>query len=400
MSSRDSKRARHRREESPKKQRDFTVLALVVFLAALLIIGLVAFSELVYRPPAPLDCESGGSPTEGEEESSRVWPLHAVVADAESQAAAAMADETGEPPREAVLLMHGVLGSSAVWQHSLEVAWPKEERQRYQIVIPDLLGHGSSPRPQNIAYSVKQHVDSIVDVLERYVPKGRPLHIVGTSLSGPLAVAVASRLLRSSSSSSNRKKWPLRSVSLVVPAYFPGTDRDRIVGLLRNEKRYLRLENTFYLLTRYVMSPLRFLLLPLSRRTYTNNWPASTHRDRVALHGVKTDAYAMRSSVESLVVRYDIDRGLQTLCEAGVPILFVDASNDWIKRHDPQRRALKSKNYACVTHRVVDGKHKVFVEHPERVVSLLREFIGEQSENESTGYTASSSSVSLRVDEK
>jgi len=356
----------HLRDKPKETGSRASSLVLIVFLVALIVAGLLVFCELVYRPPAPFECDTSDRDTE------KVWPLYAIVAGADRD----VLREADEPPREAILLMHGVHGSSAVWQHALEVGWPEEDRERYQIVIPDLLGHGNSPKPQNIAYTVKQHVDSVIDVLDRLVPEGRPLHIVGSSLSGPLAVAIASRLLRTGD-----RRWPLLTVTLIVPAYFPGTDRDRIVGLLRNSKRYLKLENTFYLFSRYLMSPLRFLLLPLARHAYTNAMPESAHRDRVALHGFKADAYAVRSSIEALVVRYDIDAGLKTLCEANIPVLFMDASDDWIKQHDPARESLKIKEYSCVRYSVVNGKHKVFLSDPQTIFSLLREFIDQQQKS-------------------
>ncbi|MEU0797199.1 alpha/beta fold hydrolase, partial [Amycolatopsis sp. NPDC005961] len=86
---------------------------------------------------------------------------------------------TGGEGEPAVLLLHGLGATGAVWNH---FAPPLGRR----VLVPDLPGHGpSSPLPH---YSF----ETLTAAVARALPDRRPLVVAGHSLGGVLALELAS----------------------------------------------------------------------------------------------------------------------------------------------------------------------------------------------------------------
>jgi pimeloyl-ACP methyl ester carboxylesterase len=83
----------------------------------------------------------------------------------------------------AVLLVHGMAGSSATWKHVI----PPLAR-RFTVVAPDLLGHGESAKPRS-DYSLGGHANTLRDLLSA-LGYGR-VTCVGQSLGGGVAMQMA-----------------------------------------------------------------------------------------------------------------------------------------------------------------------------------------------------------------
>lgn len=76
------------------------------------------------------------------------------------------------------------------------------------MVAIDLLGFGRSPKPADSLYTLREHVEMIERVVERY--KMKSFHIVAHSLGSILALALASKHPDS-----------IKSLTLLAPPYFP-----------------------------------------------------------------------------------------------------------------------------------------------------------------------------------
>ncbi len=83
-----------------------------------------------------------------------------------------------------LLLLHGLLSSSGVWG-PLTDAFDGS----VTTIAPDLLGYGSAPRPGG-QYTLERIVEHLLPVVERE----QPTHIVGHSMGGIIALALASAL--------------------------------------------------------------------------------------------------------------------------------------------------------------------------------------------------------------
>jgi pimeloyl-ACP methyl ester carboxylesterase len=88
--------------------------------------------------------------------------------------------------RGCILLIHGMAGSHAYF------ARPLARIGGFRQVLPDLLGHGDSQKP-DIGYTLEDHLDPLLDLVRR---EGfpRPLVLGGHSMGAALSVALASSL--------------------------------------------------------------------------------------------------------------------------------------------------------------------------------------------------------------
>jgi pimeloyl-ACP methyl ester carboxylesterase len=96
-------------------------------------------------------------------------------------------------PRERALYVHGLGGASTNWTDLAALL-----AVRFDAWALDLPGFGRSHPPARGTYSVRGHVQAVVDLLERIAAEpgegaGRPVHLVGNSLGGLVSVLVAAR---------------------------------------------------------------------------------------------------------------------------------------------------------------------------------------------------------------
>ncbi|MGY1769600.1 alpha/beta fold hydrolase [Blastococcus sp. SYSU D00813] len=95
-------------------------------------------------------------------------------------------------PRERAVYVHGLGGASTNWTDLAGLL-----AVRCDGWAVDLPGFGRS-RPPRGSYSIRGHVQAVVDVLERVVAEpgeaaGRPVHLLGNSLGGLVSLVVAAR---------------------------------------------------------------------------------------------------------------------------------------------------------------------------------------------------------------
>jgi len=90
---------------------------------------------------------------------------------------------SGDP----ILCVHGLGANIFTWRHLVAPFSPKNK-----LVLVDLRGFGSSPKPGNTHYSIEEHADDIYKIiLNDDLTK---LTLIGNSLGGGIALLVAMRL--------------------------------------------------------------------------------------------------------------------------------------------------------------------------------------------------------------
>lgn len=127
---------------------------------------------------------------------------------------------------EALLLIHGMAGSSATWRAVIP-----QLSEKYRVVAPDLLGHGESAKPRG-DYSLGAFAASLRDLLDELGISRAT--VVGQSLGGGVAMQFAYQhrdycqrlVLISSGGLGPDVNWILRILSapgteLVLPAVAP-----------------------------------------------------------------------------------------------------------------------------------------------------------------------------------
>lgn len=90
----------------------------------------------------------------------------------------------GPPVTPRVLLLHGLLSSSAAW-----LPLRRELGSSVDVIAPDLLGYGAAPRPGG-DYTLERVVQHLLPLVERE----RPTHVLGHSMGGIIALALAREL--------------------------------------------------------------------------------------------------------------------------------------------------------------------------------------------------------------
>jgi pimeloyl-ACP methyl ester carboxylesterase len=85
----------------------------------------------------------------------------------------------GEP----VLLLHGLGSRGGDWELQLPVL-----REQYRVIVPDLRGHGASPKPPG-PYSLSAMAADVVALLGRL--ESGPVHVVGLSMGGMIGFQLA-----------------------------------------------------------------------------------------------------------------------------------------------------------------------------------------------------------------
>lgn len=83
-----------------------------------------------------------------------------------------------------LLLVHGMAGSSATWNHVIDGL-----ARNFTVVAPDLLGHGDSGKPRRGEYSLGAHANFLRDVL--HVLGHEHATFVGQSLGGGVVMQLA-----------------------------------------------------------------------------------------------------------------------------------------------------------------------------------------------------------------
>ncbi|MGW0949689.1 alpha/beta fold hydrolase [Streptomyces sp. NPDC002623] len=86
-----------------------------------------------------------------------------------------------------LVLLHGGLGNGQVW-HAVEDLL--RERWPGSWLVPDLPGHGRSPRLTR--YSYGRMAADVAEAVKGHLPQGAPVHVVGHSLGGVVALTLAS----------------------------------------------------------------------------------------------------------------------------------------------------------------------------------------------------------------
>jgi len=117
----------------------------------------------------------------------RAWdppPYFALERSAEIEGLKIVYLECGRDNPEAIVFIHGLSGNVMNWWDQFEYF-----RDYYDVLIPDLPGHGKSEKPENFDYSVPSFARVIVELMDYTGIKKAT--IVGNSLGGAIAGYIA-----------------------------------------------------------------------------------------------------------------------------------------------------------------------------------------------------------------
>lgn len=93
-------------------------------------------------------------------------------------------DKTIGQPKETLVFLHGIAGSSAMWEKVVG------ELSDVRVIRVDLLGFGESARPTHLDYTIIDHAQMLHYTLKRCRIKGK-VRVIGYSLGALVAVEYA-----------------------------------------------------------------------------------------------------------------------------------------------------------------------------------------------------------------
>ncbi|XP_075489636.1 putative lysophospholipase BODYGUARD 4 [Primulina tabacum] len=125
-----------------------------------------------------------------------------------SKLAASLELYSQESSVENVILIHGFLSSSTFWTESVFPCLSEHTKKNYKLFAVDLLGFGSSPKPRNCSYTLKDHLEMVeVSIILQFQLSS--FHFVAHSMGCVIALALAAKHSKS-----------VKSITLIAPPYF------------------------------------------------------------------------------------------------------------------------------------------------------------------------------------
>lgn len=289
----------------------------------------------------------------------RPWPGRLVDLPS-GQLHVRVAPAVGERVEPAVLL-HGLGGAATNWTDVMGLL-----QDRVDSVAPDLPGFGWSPPPPGRDYSLRSHARVVTELIE--ARHGEPVHLLGNSLGGTVALVVAATrpdLVRT-----------LTLVSPAMPVLRPRTSNVHLPALALPwaGQRLARRLGRFPVEQR-VRATLALCYADPSRVPPQRVEEAMTEADRRAR--LEHEAEAMLLSLRSLMSAYLQPRVWplwQLAARVSMPTLLVYGLRDRLV--DPRTAGRAARTFPdaeLVT--LPDSGHVSQMEHPEVVAAAIRRFL-------------------------
>lgn len=243
-----------------------------------------------------------------------------------------------------VILLHGVLSTHRYWDNVVEILEPKR-----QLLTPDLLGFGVSPKPRRASYSPAQMVACLEETFRHYHFKQPPV-LAGHSYGANIALLWA--LHR-----------PERFSGLVLsaPLFF---EED----LLHQQLATIALEGKW--LTSKVLARMVAFGMSLSGLVPTRlAVRAAPGRPRSVIEDVTSQRfYVFRKIQNHPMYRQEVMADIQKL---HIPTRILLGDEDHIaNRAIVDLEAVCKSTNTCQV-RVLRGSHQVLLEHPEVVARSI-----------------------------
>jgi abhydrolase domain-containing protein 6 len=127
--------------------------------------------------------------------------------------------------KAAILLLHGYSADKNAWTR-----FGKYLASDYQLIIPDLAGHGDSPFDPNLSYSIEAQALRLIQLLDQL--EVQQFHVVGNSMGGFIAAYLAI-------------EYPTRilSAALIDPAGTRSAQPSEMDNMLRQGRNPFHINN-------------------------------------------------------------------------------------------------------------------------------------------------------------
>jgi pimeloyl-ACP methyl ester carboxylesterase len=258
-------------------------------------------------------------------------------------------EEMGPREAPAILFLHGITGSRRYWRHKVQPL-----RDRWRLILPDLLGFGLSPKP-HIEYRMEVFRDSVRRLIEDLDLAGRPLFIVAHSLGGLVALEYAAL----------HGAHVQRMVLLSLPRFHDKESAHAVFW--RGSPHYRRLLNQ-HSLAETLAQMKRTGIEVTVRYLFRFPWTVLVDSHKFTLN-------SLTSTLDNCLLNYQVDSVLPRV--SPIPTLLIHGEQDSVAplAHLTDLETL----YPHIRLATVAGTgHHVFLTHTHQCLSLLSRFIQDE----------------------
>ena len=245
---------------------------------------------------------------------------------------------------QAIVFLHGMLGSSIYWQELMDTV-----STNYHAVALDLLGFGNAPKPKHSNYSREDHIEYIVQTLDR-LGVDEPVILVGHSMGALIALALA-------------VKYPQRVARLILismPVYENASQARRRItrnGIVPRLMYYGPIAR-MVCATMCKLQPLARVLAPV----YFKHLPKD-----IAAAATMHTWYSYSRSMTNVIENQNVLTDLQQI---EVPVVALFGSHDNVASASNLRTIRRCCMDIKIT--IVNGGHHLPLELPTAVVQAIK----------------------------
>lgn len=257
---------------------------------------------------------------------------------------------TTKPREEApyVIVIHALYMDNRLLMDIIR-QWPSHTN--YNIVYPDLLGHGDSPWP-DCEYGVKLFVETLHHTIRRVVPRGSRVHVMGPCFGGIIAMELSVLLHQA-------KEYDLLSVTMMALPYFSSEKEAQQTAAAYAPTMYGPHGFLLRFFLYYIFFRQRWLFKRFIRFIAQNSYPDFFTNDM--FDGMmKCSRRAMDEAVLS-AHRHRLQKTVAKLCAWKIPTLVICGVNDSLCGAQ-QNRLVRDLGDTCEFH-WVDGGHMFVNKH-------------------------------------
>lgn len=248
-----------------------------------------------------------------------------------------------------VLLLHGLAGSNRYFGREFD-ALASDAR----IIAPDLLGFGSSPRPDDSEYGPDAHADALLETLEALGVEG-PVYVVAHSAGALVALRLASK-----------RPDGIRGILAFGPPIHRSEESARTrIGQLGPMVRFLALDTLWAELACKAMYLFPGMAGRLASRIRPD-LPAPIAED-----GVKHSWASYSGTVRNLILRHQPPSEIQSL---QIPMRWIAGADDDVIDLDYLRELADVT--ASIELEVWPGGHDLPITDASRSVAAIRRLAG------------------------
>ncbi len=243
-----------------------------------------------------------------------------------------------------VILLHGMMSSSDYWTSVVSLIG--EDRE---LILPDLLGHGKSPKPRNISYKMEHFIDCLEETFKDYKFSEPPV-LVGHSLGAMIAIKWALK---------NPKKF--HSVVLSAPVLFDDLRFKQQVASIALKKNRLTGKRRANIIVK-LMGISGLFPTKLAVRLY-KKYPKEVVKD-----ATKHRYFVYKKLLKN---KYFIDEVTQDLKSLKIPTVIVIGQKDLTSAHAKENLELVCTHNNYCSLKVLPTGHQIPLEAPEIIANLI-----------------------------